>query len=81
MRWDTCGPGDLDRFVDQNDEIRNLKSAELCSDDGHITCVVLELEDGTLVSFESRKTREYSGVRMPLLVSINNNESKGNDDV
>ena len=69
MKWFLCDRvEDLEEFTGNDDSVKNVKDVEVVFDDGVPTGVLIELKDGMLLHFCSKKTDD-DGSRRGLNVS------------
>ncbi len=77
MKWDTLEyDTDVDKFLNENCEVKKLKAAEFCFDDNEVNGVTFELKDGTLLNLTSPELNQ-DGTRKALVVSVSNPVTKG----
>ena len=67
MRWEL--EDNLDAILNKNDEVEKLSKVEVCFNDDILTHVLVEMDDGSLLSFCSTET-DHDGCRKGLCVTM-----------
>lgn len=76
MKWDILFGGyDLDEFLNSEDEVKDLKTAEIDFEDGDPIGIVLGLKDGRVIYISSKEINSDGGRQRLLVTTMEGNKS------